>query len=132
MGIAENANTLELDTEQRWKRTTKTKLICFYMRNISPQRCSFNLFMSWEMFKSKDVCLEDWDSSNPHFTKLCRWLIKQVLKKQNVCDMGAWSHSAQMGWVFDEYLNTIFGKRPFLSKESDTLRSYKVYISLTM
>jgi len=27
---------------------------------------------------------------------------------------------------------TVYGKRSFLSKESDTLRSYRVYISPTM
>jgi len=27
------------------------------------------------------------------------------------------------------FINTVYGKRSFLSKESDTLRSYRVYIS---
>jgi len=30
------------------------------------------------------------------------------------------------------YHTTVYGKRSFLSKESDTLRSYRVYISPTM
>jgi len=30
------------------------------------------------------------------------------------------------------YLTTVYGKRSFLSKESDTSRSYRVYISPTM
>jgi len=29
-------------------------------------------------------------------------------------------------------VDTVYGKRFFLSNESDTLRSYRVYISLTM
>jgi len=33
---------------------------------------------------------------------------------------------------YSVYYNTVYGKRSFLSKESDTLRSYRVYISPVM
>jgi len=34
--------------------------------------------------------------------------------------------------LFDPLFNIVYGKRSFLSRESDTSRSYRVYISPTM